>query len=312
MTGPRLLATIGTLTGGYRLSKRMVQGLLADVFHIDLSVGAISESEEVLGAALAPVVQQAHGYVRQAPVVHADETGHKEKGDRQWMWVAIAGMVSAFLARAARSAVVGRELLGSGFAGILVSDRYAAYGWIPAQRRQVCWAHLMRDFTRIAERRGEAGHIGEELLAHAATMFGFWYRVRDGTLSRGMFVCHMAFVQNCIENTLRRGSACSDAKTANTCRQILAIKNALWTFAQTPGVEPTNNLAERCLRGYVIWRKISFGTQSRRGSLYVERMMTVVGSCKLQGRNILEFVTQAVHAYWGAGIAPSLVPAAAG
>lgn len=110
---------------------------------------------------------------------------------------------------------------------------------------------------------------------------------------------------------MQRGSACGDTKTANTCRQILAIRDALWTFVHTPGVEPTNNLAERCLCGYVIWRKISFGTQSRRGSLYVERMMTVVGSCKLQGRNILDFVTQAVHAHWGTGITPSLVPAAA-
>lgn len=87
-----------------------------------------------------------------------------------------------------------RQASRSGLAGILVSDRYAAYGWVAAQRRQVCWAHLVRDFTRMAERGGAAGAIGEELLAHTKTMFGFWYRVRDGTLSRGMFVCHMGFV----------------------------------------------------------------------------------------------------------------------
>jgi transposase len=312
LTGPRLLALIGTLTGGYRLSKRLVQGLLADVFRIELSVGAISESEELLGAALEPVVQEAHEYVKHAPVVHADETGHKEKGDGHWMWVAIAGIVSVFLARAARSAAVAQELLGSCFAGILVSDRYAAYGWIAAHRRQVCWAHLLRDFTKMAERRGAAGQIGEELIVHTQQMFAFWRRVRDGTMSRDAFACHMLFLRAQIEKALRRGSACGQARTARTCRHILKVRQALWTFVHTPGVEPTNNLAERTLRSYVIWRKICFGAQSRRGSLYMERMMTVVGSCKLQGRNILDFVTQAVLAHHGSGATPSLIRNAAG
>jgi transposase len=303
---------MGTLTGGYRLSKRLVQGLLQDVFQIDLSVGAISQSEELLSAALAPSVEQAHEYIQQAPVVHADETSHKEKGQTHWMWIAIAERVSVFLARAARSAAMARELLSAGFAGILVSDRYAAYGWIAAQHRQVCWAHLLRDFTKMSERSGTAGRIGAELIAHTQRMFAFWYRVRDGTLSRDGFACHMLFLRNRIENTLRRGTTCDESRTANTCRRLLHLRQALWTFVETPAIEPTNNLAERTLRGYVIWRKICFGSQSRRGSLYMQRMMTVVGSCKLQGRNSLEFVTQAVLAHCGKGTRPSLVPAAAG
>jgi len=312
LTGPRLLAAIGTLSGGYRLSKRQVQGLLADVFGIDLSVGAISQSEAVLAAALAPVAQEAHAHVRQAPVVHADETGHKEKGDGHWMWVAIAGMVSVFMARASRSAEVARELLGDCFAGILVSDRYAAYGWIAPQRRQVCWAHLLRDFTKMAERSGMAGQIGAELVAHTQRMFAYWHRVRDGTLNHDAFACHMLFLQARIEQALRRGSGCGEARTARSCARILKTRHALWTFVHTCDVEPTNNLAERTLRSYVIWRKICFGTQSRRGSLYMERMMTVVGSCKLQGRNVLDFVTQTVRAHYGCAATPSLVTVPAG
>jgi transposase len=312
LAGPRLLALIGTLTGAYRLSKRLAQGLLQDVFQIELSVGAISQSEELLSAALEPSVRQAHAYLQQAPVVHADETRHKEKGRPHWMWIAIAGMVSVFLARATRSAAMAQELLGACFAGILVSDRYAAYGWIAAQRRQVCWAHLLRDFTKSAERSGVAGRIGEELIAYTQHMFAFWYRVRDGTLSRASFACHMLFLRNRIEDVLRRGSVCGESQTAHACQHLLHLRPALWTFVETPGVEPTNNLAERTLRGYVIWRKICFGTQSHRGSLYMERMMTVAGSCKLQGRNSLEFVTQAVRAHCGNGACPSLVPAAAG
>lgn len=118
MTGPRLLALMGTLTGGYRLSKRQVQSLLQDVFGIEVSVGTLSQSEAQLSEMLAPAAEQAHAYVRQSTVVHADETGHNEKGMRQWMWVAIAGWVSVFMARASRSADEARELLGADFAGI--------------------------------------------------------------------------------------------------------------------------------------------------------------------------------------------------
>ena len=312
LVGPRLLALIGTLTGGYRLSKRLVQSLLQDVFHIDLSVGLISQSEERISAALEVIVQEAHAHVQQARVVHSDETGHKENGKKQWMWVAIAGVVSVFLARASRSAEVAKELLGSAFAGILVSDRYSAYSWADPTRRQWCWAHLLRDFTRISERSGVAGQVGEQLLELAKRMFRYWHKVRDGTLSREQFQRRMAHLRAQVEATLQRAVLHGDAQTANTCKRILKCKTALWTFVYTPGVEPTNNLAERTIRSYVIWRKTSFGTQSKRGSVYMERMMTAVGSCKLQGRNILEFLTLAIRAHGGNAKMPSLLPDAAG
>jgi len=312
LVGSRLLGLIGTLTGGYRLSKRLVQGLLQDVYRIDLSVGVISESEAIISAALVPVVEEAHAHIRQAAVVHSDETGHKEKGKRQWMWVGIAGMVSVFMARAHRSAEIAKELLGVAFAGILVSDRYSAYTWVDATRRQLCWAHLLRDFTKISERSGAAGQIGERLLMHTNRMFRYWHQVRDGTLKRACFAQLMSHVQAEIEATLQQGMACGESKTANTCRTILKIKVALWTFVHAKDVEPTNNLAERTIRSYVIWRKTSFGTQSKRGSLYMERVMTTVGSCKLQGRNILAFISDAVRAHIAQTVAPSLLPVRVG
>jgi transposase len=288
-----------------------MQGLLQDMFQIDVSLGKISQSEAILSAALELVVQEAHTHIKSAPVVHADETGHKEKGDKQWMWVAIAGLVSVFIARVSRSTEVAKELLGACFAGTLITDRYSAYSWVDVQNRQFCWAHLLRDFTKISERSGTAGRIGAELIDYTKRMFRFWHCVRDGTLSRAAFECHMLFLKARMETLLQQGCACGESKTANTCRRLLSAKQALWTFIGTQGIEPTNNLAERTLRSYVIWRKISFGTQSQRGSIYVERMMTVVGSCKLQQRNILHFITHAVRAYSGNGQMPSLIPAAA-
>jgi transposase len=163
-------------------------------------------------------------------------------------------------------------------------------------------------FDRLAERSGRAGRIGEELVELANRMFRFWHVMKNGRLRRAGFACHMLFLQASIEASLQQGSDCGELRTARTCRNVLNMKQALWTFVQTPGVEPTNNLAERTLRHYVIWRKISFGAQSGRGSQYAARMMTVVGSCKLQGRNVLDFMTQAVRAHWGSGVAPSLVP----
>jgi transposase len=308
--GARTLALVGTLTGGYRLSKRLVQSLLHDLFGQEISVGTISQAEETVSEALKPITEAAHEHVKQAKQVHCDETGHKEKGKRQWMWVAIAGMVSVFLARASRSAEVAKELLGDCFAGWLISDRYSAYTWIEACRRQVCWAHLLRDFTKIAERKGLSGPIGERLLAAAKHMFDAWHRVRDGALSREAFQKQMKPIQADVEAALAQGAACtgdSESKTAATCKRLLTLKEALWLFVREPGIEPTNNLAERTIRHYVIWRKISFGSQSQRGSLYAERIMTTVGSCKLQGRNVFDFLTSALRAHLGNGQRPSLI-----
>ena len=309
VTGPRLLATIGMLTGAYRLSKRQVQALLVDLFGIALSVGAVSEGEAEISAALAPMTAEAHAHVQAAMVVHADETGHKQCGARQWMWLVAAGMVAVFLAAPTRSAQAAREALDERFAGILVSDRYSAYAWVKAQQRQLCWAHLLRDFRKIAERSGAPGRIGDELIALTQRMFACWHRVRDGTLRREVFGIQMPFLRHRIETLLREGAQCRHAETARTCRNILQMRAALWTFLEMPGVEPTNNHAERTLRRFVIWRKTSFGTQSARGSRYIERIMTVTASCKLQGRNVLDFLTQAIAAHWGHGTPPSLVPA---
>lgn len=317
-----VLALVATLTGGYRLSKRLVQSLLIDLFGRELSVGMISESEEIVSSALQPVTQAAHDYVKQADIVHSDETGHKEKGKKQWMWIAIAGLVSVFLARASRSTEVAKELLGACFTGRLISDRYSAYTWIEASRRQLCWAHLLRDFRKIAERKGISSHIGEQLYSGTKQMFDYWRRFKDGGLSREELQEKMKPIQAAIEAALVLGAACADgmpkknesartgeAKTAATCKRLLALKEALWTFVCVPFVEPTNNLAEQMIRHYVIWRKICFGSQSKRGSLYMERVMTTVGSCKLQGRNVLDFITAAVSAHLGGGECPTLIPA---
>ena len=208
-----------------------------------------------------------------------------------------------------RGGSVARELLGETFAGILVTDRYRAYNWYPVRWRQVCWAHLLRDFAAIRDRGGRSEELGEALLAQAHQMFTWWHRVREGTLQRSTFRSYMTPLRREIERLLEAGRRCGVPKTEGTCRDILKRREALWTFVQLDGVEPTNNTAERAIRPGVRWRKGSFGTQSEAGSRFVESMLTVVATLKQQQRNVFEYLTEACEAALRGDPAPSLLPA---
>jgi transposase len=203
---------------------------------------------------------------------------------------------------------VARELLGEGFAGTLVTDRYSAYNWYPVRWRQLCWAHVLRDFEAIRGRGGVCEEIGDALLAQAHQMFAWWHRVREGTLKRSTFRSYMTPLRCEVERLLEAGSQCGVAKTEGTCQEILKRREALWTFVQVDGVAPTNNTAERALRPGGLWRKGSFGTQSEEGSRFVASMMTVVATLKQQQRNVWEYLTAAHEAALRGEAAPSLLP----
>jgi transposase len=307
VVGPRLMATIGTLTGGYRMSVNMTGNLLYDMFKVELSKGCISQTEAIISEAIQPITEEAHGHVKVSPVVHCDETGHKENHERQWMWVGVAGMVCVFLAMVGRGTAQAKQLLGEAFKGIIVTDRHGAYNWIDKTYRQLCWAHLLRDFTKIAERSGIAGQIGQQLLAHTKRMFHYWHLKKNGQIKQQTFERAMKLLITRFEAVLTQGAQCGESKTARTCKRLLKVRESLWLFVHHLGVEPTNNLAERTIRHYVMWRRLCLSFQSKRGSLYAQRMMTVVGSCKLQGRNVMDFMTQAINAHYGKGTRPALV-----
>ena len=188
-----------------------------------------------------------------------------------------------------------------------MTDRYSAYNWYPVRWRQLCWSHLLRDFEAIRGREGRSEEIGEALLKQAHQMVEWWHRVREGTLKRSTFRSYMTPLRREVERLLKVGSPCGVAKTEGMCREILKRREALWTFVQVDGVEPTNNAAERSLRPGVLWRKGSFGTQSEEGSCFVESMMTVVTTLKQQQRNVLEYLTAACEAALRGEAAPSLL-----
>src|SRR3954469_23974759 len=162
----------------------------------------------------------------------------------------------------------------------------------------------------MIDRGGESAEVGERLMGHSDALFKWWHRVRDGTLSRSSFRTYVATMRPFLKEDLQRGTACAYAKTAATCRELLAGEAHLWTFVRVEGVEPTNNDAERALRHGVIYRKLSGGTDSESGSRFVERILSVVATCRQQDINVLDYLTRCYQAHLDGQPAPSLLPAA--
>jgi transposase len=299
---------VSILSGGYHLSKRETVGILDDFFKVDLGLGSVPNLEKRTSAAIVAVVEDARSYARSQAAVHQDETGWKEGLKKAWMWVLATQHVTVFKIDLHRSAEVAKKMLGIDFKGVLNTDRWSAYNWLDNRYRQLCWSHLRRDFEAFVERSGESQAIGEVLLTLTNQMFAWWHCVREDTLSRMQFQEQMRPVRTQVGELLRQGTSCTQSGTAGTCRDILKREAALWTFVDVEGVEPTNNLAERQIRPGVLWRNSSFGTQSEAGSRFVERIMTVVSTLKQQGRNPLDYLTEACDAANRGRSAPSLLP----
>jgi transposase len=306
--GPRVQAITALCTGAYHLSKRTTQRALEDMFGVEMGLGTIVTLEHATVQAVAEPVAQARAYVQRQPAAYLDETGWREGQQRAWLWTAVTEWVTVFVVRASRGGKVAQELLGERFWGWLVTDRWSAYTWYPAWRRQVCWAHLLRDIAAMLERGGRSREIGEALQGQARQMFQWWHRVREGTLAHRTFASYMWPVRQEVERLLDVGQTCGVPKTEGTCRELLKLRPALWTFVRHDGVEPTNNAAERAIRPGVLWRKGSFGTQSAEGSRFVEALMTVVATLKPQHRHVLAYVTAACEAALCGQPAPSLLP----
>jgi transposase len=290
------------------MSDRDTQELVEVAFHTEIGLGSIPAQEHQVSATLAQPVQEVQDYVRQQPSANVDETGWHQMGRQAWLWVATTSLVTAFIVTSTRSAAGLKRLLGESFAGIVGSDRYTAYHGLNPLRRQVCWAHLKRDFQAFVERGGESGTVGSLLLDQTRLMFALWHRVRDGTLSRADFQVAMRPIQAEVKSLLEIGTLVGHSRTRKTCQNILNLELALWTFVRQEGIEPTNNAAERSLRRAVIWRRRSFGTQSEAGRLFVERILTAVTTLRQQKRDALDFLTEACKAQTCGSHVPSLLP----
>ena len=304
--GPKLQAAVAYLSGVGRLGKRPIRRLFADLHAIPISTGSISTLEARTGLALRSIHDEA--LIRtQGLDANVDETGWKQGPKKSWLWVAVTKAATVFLIRGHRSRAAFHDLVGPE-PGVMTTDRYSVYAHLPSETRQVCWAYMRRDFQAMIDHRDRGSTIGEDLLFHADVLAEQWARVRDGTRTRGWFQREiLPMLREEIDRLLRSGSRCGCSKTAGVCGELLSIESSLWTFASVSGEEPTNNAAERALRHAVCWRKTSYGTDSDRGSRFVERILTVAANCRSQGRDVMGFLSQAITAHRGQSEKPTLI-----
>ena len=309
--GPNLTATIAFLGGRCHDSKRTIAEIVQTLFGVPMSLGSVANAEQEVAAALEQPYAQAEAAVQQAAVKNADETGWALAGKLCWLWMAVIRNVAFFKICLGRGREALRQLLGGNIQGTVGSDRWTAYGIIDLWFRQVCWAHLKRDFQKWLDWGGEARAIGQAGLEAVKRLFELWGQYREGALDRPGLQAALAPVMLDLYAALEAGLSCPNKKAARFCRNVLDVYPALWTFARVDGVEPTNNVAERTLRIGVIWRKISFGNWSEGGCRFVERILTTTQTLRLQGRNVLDYLRAAVAAHRAGQAAPSLIPAGA-
>lgn len=308
MCEPGLMALIGLLTGDYNMSRRRAVDLLSDVLGVEISLGALSEAEDEVSDALAAPVEEAREHVADQAIKHSDATGWKEGGEARTLWTIATTLVTVFFITKDGS-LPGLRGLFAKIKGILVSDRGRQFGFWAMDKRQICWAHLIRRFLGFEERTGPAGRLGTNLVFCAQSMLHYWHRVRDGTMSRKQFQHVMASLRVVIEHHLEDGVRLGVRGVSGSCKDILEHRQALWTFIDVPGIEPTNNHAERELRAFVLWRKRSFGSQSDRGCRFAARIMTATHTLRKQKRHVLSFLTRACQAALRGQPAPSLINA---
>ena len=232
---PRLSALVGLLGSAFPLSFSKTQALVDQLLGVRISRGAMATIRERISATLEQPMQEALTFARQQPVVYVDETG-APTGKRGWQWVMVTALVTVFLQGLSRSSAAAIELLGDAFGGIVVSDRFSAYNHLPTHQRQLCWAHLIRDLTAIAERPGASAEFGAELLDVQQQLFAQWYRWKDAAidwpqLQRGCQPIREAFeatLQRVVELGYQRSERTPWSKTVGTCQQILQGK--LWAI----------------------------------------------------------------------------------
>lgn len=305
--GPRLTATLSFLSGVLHASKRGVEEFAETVLRVPLALGTVSNLEQEVSAALAAAHTEAQQAVQAAPAKNVDETGWKQAGARRWLWGAATALVACFVIAPSRGLAGLATLLGKKIRGVVCSDRWSAYGQLKLGLRQLCWAHLKRDFQKLVDRGGAAKEYGELGLAAVHIVFHEWHLFRGGG-RRAALQRELGAFRPLMREWLEEGARGADAKAAALCGNLLAVEPALWTFVSKSGVEPTNNHIERLLRPGVLWRKNAFGCHSEAGCRFVERLLTVVQTLRLQKRPVLDFLYQSVAAHRKGQPAPKLLP----
>lgn len=313
-SGPRLTAFTALLMGCFRQSKRRVALFCESVLNIPCSTGLVVKLQNRATEALRGAYDELARALPRQQVLGIDESPTKQANHKAWLWTFVAEDFTLFRVAGSRKAEILDALLSADdqpgchrFEGIVTCDRAKMYFRLP--KLQWCWAHLKRDFQALADSSVRvAGDLGRKLLAQTQRLFRQWTRCRDGTITQAGLKSSLGQTRRKVERLLLRGLRCRHTKTSGLCQELLHHQGRLWTFLDHAGVEPTNNASERALRHAVIWRKLSFGTQSAAGSRFVETLLSVIETCRKQHRDVFAFVTQSIEHHLAHRKTPSLLP----
>ena len=306
-SGPRLVAFTGLLMGHFRQSKRRAAFFIQDFLGMPCCPALTVKMQNQVSAALKQPYEELKGSLASEAVLSMDETPTKQGREKAWLWTAVAATFAVFAIFSSRKGSALPNLLGEKFKGIINCDRAKMY-W-QASTLQWCWAHLKRDFQALIDHHDhQVKRLGHDLMRQVRLMFDNWWEYKSGKICWQTFRRRMRPIRREVKGLLLRGAFSGNPRLTGMCKELHKHREWLWTFAAHQGVEPTNNTAERALRPAVIYRKLSFGTQSDSGSRFIERMLTISETCRLQKRSLFAYLTAAVEAHCQQQPAPSLLP----
>ncbi|MGH8296699.1 MAG: IS66 family transposase [Steroidobacteraceae bacterium] len=307
----RLEAHIATLAGVYRLSRRQVRQVVQEVFNVPISVGAVDAAIMRISGILEDPWEKLREYIQKARLVHADETSWRLSGAQQYLWLASTALAACYRIDPTRSQAAAKELLGEQFGGFVVSDRYAGYHFLDVLQQQLCWCHCIRQLVEVSEREGATGKLGAKLVKAAREVIKTHRRYLEDDHDLDWLREQLAPLRQQIKALLEQGERGHHQRTANFCSGLLEEYEALWTFCDVQDIQipVTNNAAERALRHAVLLRRIQGGTQSDQGSRWIERILSIRETLRLQDRPVLDYLIQAATTAHHGQPAPSILPA---
>ncbi len=292
--------------GHFRQSKRRAALFLQDLLKMPCCPSLTVKMQNQVAAALQAPYEQLKDELGNQGQLFMDESPTKQANQKAWLWTAVAPLFAVFAIFSSRKGDALPKLLGAAFAGIINCDRAKMY-W-QAERLQWCWAHLKRDFQALIDHSDkQVQRLGHDLMRQVKLMFQHWKRYKADEISWETFRRYMSPIRKEINALLLRGEFSGNKRLIGMCRELYKHRQWLWTFVDVKGIEPTNNTAERALRPAVIYRKLSFGTQSQSGSRFIEGMLTVSETCRLQNRSVYDYLTEAVTAHFSKQAPPSLL-----
>ncbi len=296
--GPRLRAAIVTLTARNRISRRGIAELAGELFGARLSTGSVDAICQHASTALADGHEALRDWILTQHAVHVDETGWRTAGDSRALWGMCTPDASIFQVAEHCNREQFDQLI-AGYDGIVVSDRWPGYQHLDPNRRQVCWSHLQRDFRRHSEGLAEQKIFGEQGLLLTGRVFKAWRAFQHEHQDPERLATEIEPVQTELQELLTHAGRKSPRTRLHRvfANNLLKIWPALWTFVTIDGVQPTNNPAERALRGPVIHRKLSHGTRSQNGERFAERALSAAATCRQQHRSLFEFLAELITAH---------------